>query len=181
MKKCNLLCLSQRKDLIRISEIIPREMGHVSSITRKKSKIKIIPVEIVAYKGCTRWGLEKRGQWVEHLLGWILAQVSHFYISLAAYSWLAPLQNRSLQKKVVFISLSGALERKLKWQKEWRKGTWVSGEGVKLWCSASLSSPRATLDCFTKYLHTMLLQTAQPEKGMFLGLYTPEINVRNSV
>lgn len=111
-EKCNLLCLSQRNDLIRICELIPMEMGHVSPVTRKKSKIKIIPVEIVTYKDCTMWGLAKWSQWVEHLLGWVLAPVSHLSISLAACSWLAPLQNSFLQKKKWCSFFSLILQRR---------------------------------------------------------------------
>lgn len=99
MEKCNLLFLSQRNDLIRICEIIPRKTGNVSSSTRRKSKIKILPVEIVAYKDCTRWGLEKWDQWVEHLLGWILAQVSHLYISDSSKKRWCPFVSLMLQRR----------------------------------------------------------------------------------
>lgn len=76
-------------------------------------------------------------------------------------------------KKVMLISLSDAPEGKNKWQKEWRKGTWVSGEVVELWGSSALSSPTAALDCFTKYLYPMMLQRAQPrQRDVLWSLYT---------
>lgn len=104
--------------------------------------------------------------------------VSHLYISLAAYTWLAPLQNSFLQKKVVLISFSDGPEGKHKWQKEWRKGTWMSGQGVKLWGSSALSSPRAALDTHKiSSSHDATDRTSQ-KKG--LGLYAPEITERNS-
>lgn len=54
-EKLDLLCLSQRNYLIRICELIQSKMGHVSSATREKSKIKLYLREVVTYKDYIRW------------------------------------------------------------------------------------------------------------------------------